>query len=247
MQLSLNFGEAPSGGPDLLTLRDRLRARFGPFASDVRPEPLDQLVKSLISSRTHDEDSQATYDRLKVRYRRWDDLLAAPGEEVRALLAPVTYGESKADWLPAALKAIQRERGALSLDVLADWPVEAALKWLKDLDGVGPKVAAAVLNFSRLKRRVMVVDTHVHRVVRRYGLVPDHLTPEQTSRALMILAPDSWTAEDFYELHWLIKRLGQLRCTHGWARCGACPVAAVCERRDVPERSNVARLHIRTK
>ena len=35
---------------------------------------LDQLVKSLISSRTHDEDSQATFDRLKVRYPDWDGL-----------------------------------------------------------------------------------------------------------------------------------------------------------------------------
>ena len=39
----------------------------------------------------------------------------------------------------------------------------------------------------------------------------------------MSLAPDAWTSEDFYELHWLMKRLGQLRCTQNWARCRRLP------------------------
>jgi endonuclease-3 len=247
MQLSLNFGETPPAGANLIYMRQRLLSSFGPFRSAVRLEPLDQLVKSLISSRTHDEDSQATYDRLKFRYPRWDALLNAPSEEVRGLLCPVTYPDEKADWLPGALNQIVRKTGALSLDFLAEMPVDDALSWLKTLDGVGPKVGAAVLNFSRLRLRVMVVDTHVLRVARRYGFVSEKCGAEEASRILMSLAPDAWTAEDFYELHWLMKRLGQMRCTHGWARCGACPIAASCERRDVPERSNVARLHVRPK
>jgi endonuclease-3 len=245
MQLSLNFGDAPSTAPNLTHLRQRLVSAFGPFRSDTRLDPLDQLVKSLISSRTHDEDSQATYDRLKFRYPDWADLMHATAEEVRDLLCPVTHPDEKADWLPAALKKIVRFRGALSLDFLADQSVEEALSWLKRLDGIGGKVAAAVLNFSRLKRRVMVVDTHVLRVSKRYGLVPEKCDAEGASRILTNLAPDAWTAEDFYELHWLMKRLGQMRCTHGWARCGACPAAATCERREVPERTNVARLHFK--
>ena len=245
MQLSLNFAEAPPMGADLAHLRQRLLSAFGPFRSALRHEPVDQLVKSLISSRTHDGDSQATYERLKLRYPDWADLAAAPAGEVRALLCPVTYADEKADWLSSALKEIRRRTGALDLDFLANWPVEAAQDWLKTLDGVGPKVAAAVLNFSRLKRRCMVVDTHVHRVAKRYGLVSETSEPEGAARTLMNLAPDPWTAEDFYELHWLMKRLGQMRCTHGWARCGACPVAASCLRRSVPPRSNLAQLHAR--
>jgi endonuclease-3 len=247
MQLSLNFGETPPAGANLIYLRQRLLSAFGPFRSDFRHEPLDQLVKSLISSRTHDEDSQATFDRLKVRYPRWDGLLNATAQEVRELLCPVTYPDEKADWLPSALSQIVRKTGALSLDFLADLTPAEALSWLKQLDGVGPKVGAAVLNFSRLKMRVMVVDTHVLRVARRYGFVTDKCTAEEAGRILMGLAPDAWTADDFYELHWLMKRLGQMRCTHGWARCGACPAAASCERRDVPERSNVARLHVKPR
>lgn len=245
MQLSLNFGAAPPSAANLPHLRQRLLSAFGPFSSAVRLDPLDQLVRSLISARAHDEDSQATYERLKFRYPNWADLADAPGEEVRDLLCPVTYPDEKANWLPAALKQIVRRTGALSLEFLANQSVEEALGWLKKLDGVGGKVAAAVLNFSRLRMRVMVVDTHVLRVAKRYGLVTEKCTADEASRILMSLAPDEWTAEDFYELHWLMKRLGQMRCTHGWARCGACPAAAACERRDVPERTNVARLHFK--
>ena len=245
MQLSLNFGDAADAGLDLVQFRRRLTVSFGSFSvGGLRLGPMDQLVKSLMSSRTHDEDSQATYDRLKFRYPDWNDLADAPMDEVHDLLCPVTYADEKTDWLSAALKLIRRRTGALKLDFLADWPVEQAHAWLKKLDGVGPKVAAAVLNFSRLQMRILVVDTHVHRVAKRYGLVPDKSTPEEAGRILMNLAPDSWCAQDFYELHWLMKRLGQLRCTHGWARCGACPVAATCQRREVPERSNVARLRL---
>ncbi len=241
MQLSLDFGAAPTMGLDLAKLRRRLASSFGTFAAPARPRPMDQLVKSLISSRTHDEDSQAVYDRLKFRYPDWNDLADAPADEARDLLQPLTYPEEKAGWLSAALRTVRRKTGALSLEFLADYPVEEAYAWLKQLDGVGPKVAAATLNFSSLSRRIMVVDTHVHRVARRYGLVPERGSAEEAGRILMDLAPESWRAEDFYELHWLMKRLGQMRCTHAWARCGACPVAASCQQRDLPERAAGAR------
>jgi endonuclease-3 len=243
MQLSLNFGASAPAGPSLTHLHQRLLSAFGPFRSDLRHEPLDQLVKSLISSRTHDEESQATYERLKHRYPQWSAVLDAPPEELRSLLCPVTYPDEKADWLSVALRQIVSKTGVLSLDFLADQPVEQAAAWLSRLSGVGPKVAAAVLNFSTLRMRVMVVDTHVLRLAKRYGLVSPSATAEAASRIMMNLAPDSWTAADFYELHWLMKRTGQMRCTHGWARCGACPLAAACARQDVPERTNVARLH----
>jgi hypothetical protein len=109
MQLSLNFGVAPDTSLDLTQFRRRLVSGFGSFgAGGVRLSPMDQLVKSLISSRTHDEDSQATYDRLKFRYPDWNDLADAPIEEVRDLLCPITYGDEKADWLCATLKLIRR-------------------------------------------------------------------------------------------------------------------------------------------
>ena len=49
----------------------------------------------------------------------------------------------------------------------------------------------------------------------------------------MALAPTDWDAEAFFELHWLIKGLGQAICTDASPQCGRCPLKASCPRIDV--------------
>jgi hypothetical protein len=116
----------------------------------------------------------------------------------------------------------------LSLDHLAELELDSARWWLQGLPGVGVKVAASVLNFSPLNMRALVVDTHVHRVAGPLGLIPASYDTAHAYRALMDMVPDSWTAEDLYELHWLMKGLGQLLCSHHAPRCGACALKATC-------------------
>ena len=70
---------------------------------------------------------------------------------------------------PCARSACAREGS--NLDFLGDHPVEQGLRWLEEIYGVGRKIAAATLNFSTLRKRAMVVDTHVLRVLRRFGFV----------------------------------------------------------------------------
>jgi endonuclease-3 len=232
MQLSL----ALDPDPPVAAVHRALKAAYGAFADGPRLAPVDQLVKSLISARTYDEVSWPAYLRLKARYRPWERLIAAPPGEIQAVLAPVTFADIKAGWLPEALSRIA-ERGSLSLDFLADLPLEAAMSWLRTLPGVGDKVAAAVLNFSTLRRPVMVVDTHVWRVARRIGLAPRNADPEGVARAIMDAAPASWSADAFFDLHWLLKRLGQTLCQDHRTRCGGCPVAALCATRARPARA----------
>jgi endonuclease-3 len=226
MQLSLALDPAPP----VLTVHQRLKLAFGAFAHGPRLAPLDQLVKSLISGRTYDEVSWPAYLRLKARYRPWERLIAAPPGEIQAVIAPVTFAEIKAGWLPEALAKIAA-RGSLSLDFLGELPVEQAMVWLRSLPGVGDKVAAATLNFSTLGRRAMVVDTHVWRVARRIGLAARSADPEGVRRAIMDAVPADWAADDFFDLHWLLKRLGQTLCHDHRTRCGACPVADLCAER----------------
>jgi endonuclease-3 len=106
------------------------------------------------------------------------------------------------------------------------------MTWLQGLPGVGCKTAAATLNFSTLNRRALVVDTHVHRVARRIGLVGRSALPSEAYAMLMAEAPEDWTAEDLIELHWLMKKLSQSICTAERPACGLCPFAADCPRVD---------------
>ena len=216
--------------PPVLAVHQKLKLAFGSFADGPRLAPLDQLVRSLIAGRTHDEVSWPIYYRLKARYRPWERLIEAPPGELQAIIAPVTFADIKAGWLPEALAKVM-ERGSLSLDFLADPPVEEAMAWLRRLPGVGDKVAASVLNFSTLARRAMVVDTHVWRVARRLGLASRTADPEAVRHAIMDAVPADWAPNDFFDLHWLLKRLGQTLCQDSRTRCGACPVAALCAER----------------
>ena len=224
MQLPLAFDRDPL----VARVHARLLSAFGGFSESPRARPIDQLVNSLISSRTYDEVSGAAFERLKARYRPWERMLEASPAEIEAAISSVTYAQDKAAWLPQALRRIADYAGRLSLDFLIGEPVEVAHAWLRRLPGVGDKVAAAVLNFSTLRQPIMVVDTHVWRVARRIGLAPKGVEPEAVRRAIMGEAPPDWSADAFFDLHWFLKTLGQTLCQHDQTRCGACPLVEIC-------------------
>jgi endonuclease-3 len=223
MQLSLGLARSP-----LESLRDALLCEFGPQRPVARMDPISQLVKSSISGRTDDAVSWAAFLRLRAAFKAWEDLAHAPVAAVARILDDVAFPGDKARHLTTALKMIEAKVGWLSLNHLKTLDVDQARWELQALPGVGVKVAACVLNFSDLAMRALVVDTHVHRVARRVGLV-DAGDTTHAYHALMDLAPKTWTADDLFELHWLMKcGLGQMLCTQAAPKCGACPVKAMC-------------------
>ena len=74
--------------------------------------------------------------------------------------------------------------------------MEDARSWLTDLPGVGPKTAAIVLLFA-LGRPAFPVDTHVHRVTRRLGLIPSNASREKAHVLLEEMLP----ADVYYSFH----------------------------------------------
>jgi endonuclease-3 len=226
MQANLFSGPAA----DLRAIHERLSGLFGPIRDARRLDPVSQFVRSFIASRTHDRQSWEAFMRLTRRFESWDDLADAPVAEIETLLAGVTHAEKKAPELKAALRMIRARAGSLDLDFLKGLPVEHGLRWLEAIHGVGRKIAAATLNFSSLRRRAVVVDTHVLRVLHRFGFVKAHAETEEGYTAVMAAA-EGFDADDLYELHWYLKRLGQRSCTHVRANCALCPLFDICLRR----------------
>lgn len=225
MQLSLNLARSPLEG-----VRDVLLEAFGPQRPKARMDPVSQLVKSSISHRTLDAVSWAAFLRLQGAFQSWEDLARAEPDAVLDLIADVQFAQDKARRLPLALRMIEARVGWLSLSHLRNQTVEQARHELRALPGVGQKVAASVLNFSTLAMRDLVVDSHVHRTAQRLGLVGPG-DPTHSYHGLMALVPDSWSADDLFELHCLMKHgLGQMLCPHDAPRCGACPLKAQCRR-----------------
>jgi endonuclease-3 len=102
------------------------------------------------------------------------------------------------------------------------------LKWVRKLPGVGPKVAATILNFSTLRKRVLAVDTHLLRIGKRLGLLPRRADFEIGYKSFMRRVPDTWDADDLYEFHWQMKYHGQTICPHAAPACPRCPLRDLC-------------------
>jgi endonuclease III len=226
--MQANLFSAP--GADVRAIQRRLRGATGPVRDARRLDPVSQFVRSFIASRTHDRVSWEAYMRLTRRFETWDALADAPVAEIEALIANVTHAEKKAPELKEALRKIRARAGELNLDFLEDLPTEQSLRWLEAIHGVGRKIAAATLNFSLLRKRAMVVDTHVLRVLRRFGFVRSSAATEEAYDAMMEAAA-GLDADDLYELHWHLKGLGQKFCTSVQTYCAHCPLSELCMRR----------------
>ena len=98
-----------------------------------------------------------------------------------------------------------------------------ALELLTSLPGVGRKTAACVLVFGS-HVAALPVDTHVHRVSVRLGLVPPRASPEVTSDAL----ESAIDPHDYFALHINLIRLGREICKAPRPRCAVCPLRERC-------------------
>lgn len=203
-------------------------AQLGPVAIPRhRRSPVGQLVKSMISARTRDAVSTAAYDRLVDRYGEPAALARATAAEVARTIGDVTFADAKAAHLVAALRRIASTDDGFALSRLAELPLGDALTWLERLPGVARKVSASTLNASTLRRPVMIVDTHVLRVLQRLGFVQSAADYRAASEAVTAAMP-SWTGDDFLGFHIALKRLGQTLCRWDTPDCAACPLAMDC-------------------
>ena len=225
MQLEL-LKDAGDGA--LLILHQRLRQAFGSPPARIRLDPVSQLLLSMLGARTRGSVSLAAFDALRGFFDNWEALRDAPQMHVYSLIEKTTHAEDKAKRLQQALWGITKKCDRLNIDFLKDWDVENALAWLEQLPGVGRKTAAAILNFSTLERKALVIDTHHLRVLQRMKILAAHADTYNAYEFCMSRLPEEWGAGDFDDHHFFIKRLGQRFCTYGVAHCSSCPVRDMC-------------------
>jgi endonuclease III len=212
----------------LIRIDAALAAAFGPPPRWLYPDPVEVLVLALLSARTRDEVAMAAHRVLRIRFPRWPDLIEADPAVVERLIGRTTWPDKKTLHLQEALRALQAARGRLELDFLAGFGVEEAIAWLRTLPGVGPKTAACVLLFSRLRLRALPVSTGHHRIAKRLGLISRRAGAEAAHEPLRAMLPPDWDNDRIERHHWLVKRLGHDHCTDRRPRCGSCPVRELC-------------------
>ncbi|MEL6687043.1 MAG: endonuclease III [Pseudomonadota bacterium] len=190
--------------------------------------PISQLVMSLLGGQTYGHVSRAAHQNLLQNFKSWSEVRDAPYNQLHRLIRGVTRSKEKAEHIQSILSDISDRDGRPTLDHLKDLSAEDAHRWLESIKWVGPKIAAAVVNTSQLRKRSLVIDTHHRRVMQRFGLIPYGSDFVRSYRLLMPLVPENWTAEQIDEHHMRIKRLGQTLCRPRHVYCDLCPLSADC-------------------
>ncbi|HTP55990.1 MAG TPA: endonuclease III [Thermoplasmata archaeon] len=210
-----------TGAPtlDWEQLLDRLSAfyRTGdwrrPYLRDHAEDPFQVLIGTILSQRTRDEQTDVASARLFARFADARSLAAARPSTVEGLIRPVGFYRTKTRTIQACARAL-----------LERFPegVPRTLEELTSLPGVGPKTANCVLVFGYGIPGVPV-DTHVHRLSNRLGVVRTR-SPEETEAALRRVVPERY----WLPLNPLLVQHGQNLCRPLRPKCPECPIADLC-------------------
>ena len=178
------------------------------FVSQLR-EPYRVLVSTMLSARTRDELTSRVTGHLFPKAGSFKELDALSVDRLEELIKPINFYRTKAKNLKATARLIiSKYKGKVpdSIDELIKLP------------GVGRKTANLVVSVAFDKPGVCV-DTHVHRITNRWGLVETE-SPLQTEMALREIAPQAlWRPLNDY-----LVPFGKDVCTPISPRCSSCPI-----------------------
>jgi endonuclease-3 len=207
----------------LIAVHQRLLDVYGSPEWRQPLSPVDELVSTILSQNTNDNNRDKAYFSLKERFETWEEVRDCDLVDLIETIRIAGLANQKGTHIQEALREIAKINGQISLEFLRTMPREEAREWLTSLKGVGPKTAAIVLLFS-MDIPAFPVDTHIFRVSGRIGLRPLELDRENTHRYLENIAPPG----SFKALHLNLIRLGRETCQARKVFCGRCCLPDLC-------------------
>ena len=180
--------------------------------------PFEILVSTLLSLRTRDAVTAAATARLLEKAATPEQILALSEKKIQSLIYPVGFYPTKAKRLKQICDLLVNQFNGQVPDT-----IEALLT----LPGVGRKTANLIL-IEGFDKAAICVDTHVHRISNRIGLV-DTATPDQTEAALRKALPGRY----WKRYNSLLVCFGQTVCVPVSPFCGSCPVTRSCPKNGV--------------
>ncbi|MDA0677513.1 MAG: endonuclease III [Chloroflexi bacterium] len=206
---------------------EKLLPLYGPIEWQPRYNALDELIFTVLTQHTSDLNAERAFDELRRRISTWEQVLEADVLDIADAIQHGGLANQKSVRIQKILGEILERHGRLELEFLKELDVEAARTWLTQLSGVGPKTAAVVMAFA-LGMPAMPVDTHIHRVSGRLGLIRKGTSADDAHVVLeKLVDPD-----DRFPLHVLLITHGRQICKARRPLCGECPIADRCPARD---------------
>jgi endonuclease-3 len=186
--------------------------------ADRGASPFEILVSTLLSLRTKDAVTTLATARLLEKARTPEQMLALSEKQIEKLIYPVGFYPTKAKRLKQICSMLMTQFNGIVPDDLDE---------LLTLPGVGRKTANLIL-IEGFGHDAICVDTHVHRISNRIGLVGTK-TPDQTEAALKEALPKKY----WKRYNSLLVCFGQTICVPVSPFCNKCPVKKNCPKNGV--------------
>lgn len=186
-------------------------------------DPLDELILTILSQNTNDRLRDRAFAALRERFPTWDDVIAGPTSAVAAAIKIGGLSNVKSGRIQTVLRTIRAQPHGFDLTYLRDLPTEEARAALSHFTGVGAKTVACVLVFG-CGHDVFPVDTHILRLSKRLGLIPENLPLDRAHEFWGEACP----AGEAYDLHLMLIRHGRTVCHARTPDCGQCPLTRNC-------------------
>jgi endonuclease-3 len=199
---------------DIALLFRRLKKRFPEEVFSEPGDPFRVLIFTIISQRTRDEQTEIASRRLLSVYPTAKDLAKAPVNKIEKLIKIAGFYRNKARKIKEVCNILQNEY---------DGEVPEDFETLMSFPSVGRKTANCVLVFG-FGKPAIPVDTHVHRISNRLGLVKTQ-KPEQTEYVLKEILPKKY----WLDINHMFVTFGKTICRPIGPKCYECPVSDLCK------------------
>ncbi len=200
-----------------------LEQEYGSRRWQPDEDPVDVLVRTILSQNTSDTNSDRAFEHLKTTFGSWEAVAAARVDRIGQAIQSGGLFRIKAVRIRQILEQIEREQGRISLEFLRAETADEAEKYLMSLPGVGYKTARCVLLFS-LGKPSLPVDTHILRVSKRLGLLDAGTSMDKAHLQLQDRVPSS----KVYQFHVHMIEHGRKTCRARNPHCRLCVLRTTC-------------------
>ena len=202
-----------------------LRQAYGPPRPlRRRDNPLNILIRTILSQDSSDANSDRAYAALRQRFPDWEGVYRVPLKTLISTIRSGGLANIKAVRIKALLEEVWAEQGHFDLSFLRDLSDDEVRAYLARFKGIGSRIIGCVLLFG-MGRPAFPVDTHVFRVSRRLGLVDGRQTHERAQEFLESRIPPA----DRHALHLHLVQHGCQVCRTQRPLCAECVLAGVCD------------------
>ncbi|MFL6208259.1 MAG: endonuclease III domain-containing protein [Pyrinomonadaceae bacterium] len=201
-----------------------LERAYGVPENKRTSDPLDMLIGIILSQATSDVNSHRTFAALKRRFPTWAAALRARESTIAATIKAGGLANQKAKVIKNLLRRIKAQHGTLDLSFLHDLSAAEAVAYLAQFRGLGPKTVACTLLFA-CRKDVFPLDTHIFRVLRRVGLIPEKCSDRRAHEIMDARVPPG----KFYSFHVNLVRHGRKLCRPREPLCTRCPIVEYCD------------------